>query len=47
MAPADLFEAVLDGRPSSLTGGVHAAVGRAPTDLAGYAKSAAAGQSWD
>jgi uncharacterized protein YbjT (DUF2867 family) len=47
MALTQLFEAVLDGRNSSLNNGVHAAIGRAPTDFAAYAKAAAAECVWD
>jgi uncharacterized protein YbjT (DUF2867 family) len=47
MALTQLFEAVLDGRNSSLNNGVHAAIGRAPTDFAAYAKAAAAERVWD
>jgi uncharacterized protein YbjT (DUF2867 family) len=47
MALTQLFEGVLDGRNSSLTNGVDAAIGRAPNDFAAYAKAAAAERVWD
>ena len=47
MALVGLFGTVLDGRNSSLTDGVRAAIGRAPTDFTTYAKAAAAARAWD
>jgi uncharacterized protein YbjT (DUF2867 family) len=46
VALAELMEPVLDGRNSSVTDGVQAAIGRAPTDFAEYATRAAAGHAW-
>ena len=46
VALAELMETVLDGRNSSVTDGVQAAIGRAPTDFAEYATQAASGHAW-
>jgi uncharacterized protein YbjT (DUF2867 family) len=43
---ATLFAKVLDGRNSSPTDGVRAALGRDPVDFHDYVKSAAAGGAW-
>ena len=42
-----LFENVLDGRNSSLTGGVREALGREPKDFAGYARETASTGIWE
>jgi uncharacterized protein YbjT (DUF2867 family) len=46
-ALTELLETVLDGRNSSLTDGVRAAIGRAPIDFAAYARAAAEYHAWD